>query len=129
MSHDVRADPDAHGNRGVQVLDCASDLLPVLRLPRMAYIAASDGLKRNVPESVAQLTGGEYFPLKNFKALTRDLIQISNDLPNYYLLSFSPQSPEPGFHALELKLKDRPNLELKARNAYWMDGEGRGEKK
>jgi VWFA-related protein len=129
MSHDARADPDAHGNRGVQLLDCASDLLPVLRLPRMAYIAASDGLKRNVPESVAQLTGGEYFPLKNSKTLSRDLIQISNDLPNYYVLSFSPQSPEPGFHSLELKLKDRPNLELRARNAYWIDGDSSDSKK
>ncbi len=49
-------DPDAHGKRGVQALDCASDLLPPLRLVRMAFLAARDGLKRNVPETVAQLT-------------------------------------------------------------------------
>jgi hypothetical protein len=32
MSLDPDADPDAHGNRRVQALDCASDLLPPLRL-------------------------------------------------------------------------------------------------
>jgi VWFA-related protein len=123
MSHDPAADPDAHGNRRIQALDCASDLLPPLRLARMAYIAAKDGLQRNVPESVAQLTGGEYFPFKDATTLTRHLITISNDVPNYYVLSFSPQSPQPGLHALELRVKGRPDLLLNARKAYWVDEE------
>lgn len=117
------SDPDAHGNRGVQALDCASDLLPPLRLARLAYIAATDGLKRNIPESVAQLTGGEYFPLKDAKTLSRDLVVIANDVPNHYVLSFQPQPPDPGFHTLDLKLKDRPDLSLKARNAYWIEAD------
>jgi VWFA-related protein len=117
------SDPDAKGNRAVQALDCAGDLLPPLRLPRMAYLAATDGLKRNIPESVAQLTGGEYFPLKDAKTLSRDLITISNDVPNHYVLSFQPQPPDPGFHTLDLKLKDHPDLELKARNAYWIEAD------
>src|ERR1700728_3308538 len=65
MSHEQDADPDAHGKRSVQALDCASDLIPPLRLARMAYIAAKDSLSRNVPESVAQQTGGEYFAFKD----------------------------------------------------------------
>jgi VWFA-related protein len=121
MSHD--ADPDAHGKRSVQALDCASDLIPPLRLARMAFLAAKDGFKRNVPESVAHLTGGEYFPFKDATTLRRHLIPISNDVPNYYVLSFSPQSPTPGLHALELSVKDRPELQVKARNAYWIDAE------
>ena len=96
MSQDPKADPDAQGKRGVQALDCASDLLPPLRLARMAFLAAKDGLKRNVPESVAQLTGGEYFAFKDAKTLAQHLITISNDVPNYYVLSFRPQSPQAG---------------------------------
>lgn len=122
MSRDPSADPDSHGNRSVQAFDCASDLLPPLRLTRMAFLAARDGLKRNVPESVAQLTGGEYFAFNDATTLTRQLITISSDVPNYYVLSFSPQSPHPGLHALDVRLKDRPKLRLKARKAYWMDG-------
>src|SRR5271156_316853 len=123
MSQDPGADPDAHGNRRVQALDCASDLLPPLRLVRMAYLAAKDGLKRNVPESVAQLTGGEYFAFTNAATLRRGLLTISNDVPNYYVLSFRPESPSPGMHALALKLKEKPDLQVKARGAYWMDSE------
>jgi VWFA-related protein len=121
MSRDADADPDANGKRSVQALDCASDLIPPLRLGRMAYLAAKAGLERNVPESVAQLTGGEYFAFKDGPTLGRHLITISNDVPNYYVLSFHPQSPLPGLHALNLKLKDRPGLELSARNSYWVD--------
>jgi hypothetical protein len=125
MSHNPDADPDAHGSRSVQALDCASDLLPPLRLARMAFLAAKDGFKRNVPESVAQLTGGEYFAFNNATTLSRQLITISNDVPNYYVLSFRPQLPTPGLHALELRLKHRPELQLSARKAYWVDAEGR----
>jgi VWFA-related protein len=123
MSQDPGADPDAHGNRRVQALDCASDLLPPLRLVRMAFIAAKEGLKRNVPESVAQLTGGEYFAFTNAATLKRDLLAISNDVPNYYVLSFRPESPSAGLHTLQLTLKDRPELQLRARNTYWLDAE------
>jgi len=123
MSKDPNADPDAHGKRSVQALDCASDLLPPLRVARMAFLAARDGFKRNVPESVAQLTGGEYFAFKDAATLARRLISISNDVPNYYALSFRPQSPHPGFHALQLRVKNRPGLKLRARKAYWMDAQ------
>ena len=121
MSKDPSADPDAHGKRSVQALDCASDLFPPLRLARMAFIAASDGIRRNVPEAVAKLTGGEYFGFNNAATLKDRLIMISNDVPNYYVLSFRPKSPAPGLHALELRLKDRPQLKVSSRKAYWVD--------
>ena len=121
MSRAPDADPDAHGKRDVQALDCAGDLLPPLRLVRMAFLAARQGFKRNVPESVAQLTGGEYFTFQNAKTLTRDLLVISNDIPNYYVLTFRPHSPQPGFHALDVRLNGRPELRLSARKAYWVD--------
>jgi len=129
MSKDPNADSDAHGKRSIQALDCASDLLPPLRLARMALLAARDSLRRNVPESVAQLTGGEYSAFKDATTLKRDLITMSNDVPNYYVLSFSPQSPTPGLHALELRIKDRPDLRLNARRAYWVDAAAATDKK
>ena len=121
MSKDPKADPDAHGNRGVQALDCASDLFPPVRLARLAFLAASESLKQNVPKSVAQLTGGEYFAFNDANTLVRQLITISNDVPNYYFLSFRPQTPNPGLHAIGLSLKDRQGLQLRARKAYWVD--------
>ena len=123
MSKDPNADPDAHRNRSVQALDCASDLLPPLRLVRMVFIAASDGLKQNVPKSVARLTGGEYFAFSDANTLRRDLITVSRDVPNYYVLSFRPQSAEPGLHVLGLSLKEKPRLQSSARKAYWVEAE------
>ena len=118
---DRNSDPDANGNRGVQALDCASDLLPPLRLARMAFLGARDGIRKNVPESVAQLTGGEYFGFDNAATLKRSLLNVSNDLPNYYVLSFRPQTPHTGMHSLQLAVKGRPKVQLKARKAYWVD--------
>ncbi len=123
MSKDPNADPDAHGNRSVQALDCASDLVPPLRLARMAFIAASDGLKQNTPKSVAQLTGGEYLAFSNANNLKRDLISVSHDVPTYYVLSFRPQSQDSGLHALGVSLKEKPGLQVDARKAYWIDSE------
>ncbi len=128
MSHDPNADPDAHGKRSAQALDCASNLLPPLRLARMAFLAAKDGMKRNVPESVAQLTGGEYFGFKDGATLTKDLITISSDVPNYYVLSFRPQAPHEGLHSLEVKLKEKQGMRLTARKAYWVESVGGGKK-
>ncbi len=121
MSREPGADPDAHGHRTVQALDCAEDLLPPLRIARMAFIAARDGMERNVPETVARLTGGEYFAFKDARSLAQGLATISNDVPNHYVLSFVPQTPHAGLHALEVKLKNRPEWILKARSTYWVD--------
>ena len=123
MSREAGADPDAHGKRSVQALDCASDLLPPLRLARMAFLSARDGFRRNIPESVANLTGGEYFAFKNAKTLSEHLASIANDVPNHYVLSFRPQAPSPGLHALALKMKDRPELDVRSRSVYWVDAE------
>lgn len=121
MGKDPNPDPDATHNKAIQAYDCATQLLPPLALAKMAAILANDGLKRNVPETVANLTGGEYFKLTNAKNLEHDLATISNHIPNRYILSFQPQSPNAGLHALDLQLKTYPGLRITARNAYSAD--------
>ena len=121
MSREPDADPDAHGSRSLQALDCASDLLPPLRLARLAFIAAKGSMKRNVPETVTRLTGGESVSFDDRRSLTRHLVTISNDVPNHYVLSFEPQHAHPGLHALQLQLKGRSDLQVQARSAYWVD--------
>jgi VWFA-related protein len=124
MGKDPDPDLDASQNRAVQLYDCMTQLAPPLALAKMAAIMASDGLKRNVPETVAHLTGGEYFNLTNPKNLERDLATISNHIPNRYVLSFQPQSPHPGLHAISLRLPDYSNVAITARDSYWADTEG-----
>jgi hypothetical protein len=87
----------------------------------MAFVAARNGLRTNTAESIAQLTGGEFAHFSNVKELQKSLVAVSNDVPNFYLLSFHPQPPTPGMHTLRVELKDDPHFELKARSAYWID--------
>ena len=115
------ADPEYEGHYNKQVLDCISQLAPPLRLATMAFLAAKSSLRNKTAESIAELAGGEYFHFHNAKDLKASLISVSNDLPNYYVLSFRPSSLTPGLHALRVEAKDRPQLVLKARREYWID--------
>jgi VWFA-related protein len=114
-------DPDATTNKAVQAFDCAGLLVPPLALAKLAAIRAADSLQKNVPETVAKLTGGEYFKFENSRQLVRDLLMISNHVPNRYVLSFQPHSPHAGFHAVELKLEGHPGLRVTARSGFWVD--------
>jgi VWFA-related protein len=119
---------DADGNpipppdsKALQNFDCFAELLPPLRLAKMAEIAFGNALRRNVSSSVARLTGGEFYKFSNAKQLQRDLLTISNHIPNRYTLSFRPQDPVPGFHSINLTLPNYPQLHVEARNGYWIE--------
>jgi hypothetical protein len=45
-------------------------------------------------------------------------------VPNAYVLSFRPTAPTPGLHALHVEVKGRPDLVVRARTEYWMEGAG-----
>jgi VWFA-related protein len=122
MSRDPN-DPNVNlkQNPAAQAYDCLSLLAPPLRLAKAAVIAAFEGLQKNIPETVARLTGGEYFKLGSEKNFERDLRTISNHIPNRYILSFQPQSPHPGLHALALHVPNYAGLEVTARSSYWAD--------
>jgi VWFA-related protein len=106
-------------NKLVQLYDCLGQLAPPLALAKMAAIAATNGIKKNVPESVARLTGGEYLPFNTAKTLQDGLATFANHVPNRYILTFQPQNPHPGLHVLELQLKEYPQLRITARTSYW----------
>jgi hypothetical protein len=124
MSRDP-SDPnvDLSKNAAEQAYGCLELLAPPLALARAAFIAIREELRKNIPETVAKLTGGEYFKYGSEKNLERDLHTISNHIPNRYVLSFHPQDPQPGIHALQLTLKDYPDLKVTARASYWVDGD------
>jgi len=115
--------PDPTDSRLKQAWNCAGVLLPPLRLANLAVVMGMNGLKKNVPETVANLSGGEYFSFKDTRGLERGMMAISNHIPNRYVLSFQPQSPHPGLHALGLRMKDNPEWVVTARSSYWAEGE------
>ncbi len=84
------ADAEYEGHYSKQVLDCISQLAPPLRLATMTFLTARNALRTKTAESIAQLTGGEFFHFHDAKDLKAGLIAFSNDVPNYYVLSFRP---------------------------------------
>jgi VWFA-related protein len=121
MAQDPDAPPRTGKQTADQLYDCMSLLAPPLRAIRMAVLAATNSLHRNTAESVAHITGGEFFRFHDPKSMERDLIGISHHVPNRYLISFSPKVPHPGLHVLQVRLPQYPNLQVSARNNYWID--------
>jgi VWFA-related protein len=119
--------PDANRNlpkknAAEQRYDCLSELAPPLALAKMAFVGAMGSMHKNVPETVAKLTGGEYFGFKDEKSLVRGLHALSNHMPNRYMLSFVPQNPNAGLHALTLS-SNRQGVTVTARTSYWTESE------
>lgn len=122
MGKDPDLAPEDTPGKASQAFDCVSQLAPPLRLARIAFIAALGGLRRNVPETVAKLTGGEYFHFEDARGLEKGLHAISNRLPNRYFLSFQPVQPHPGLHALGVRLtEERSGVVVEARQSYWSE--------
>jgi VWFA-related protein len=117
------ADAEYRGHYSKQVLDCVSQLAPPLRLATMAFLTARNALRSNTAEAVAKLTGGEFFHFHDARDLKRGLIAVSNDVPNYYILSFRPTSLTAGIHALHVEIRDRRDVLLRSRAEYWIESD------
>ena len=115
------ADPEYQGHYSKQVLDCISQLAPPLRLVTMTFLTTRNALRTNTAESIAALTGGEFRRFHDAKDLKTGLFAVSNDVPNYYVLSFRPAEPTPGLHVLHVASKKRSQFLVKSRSQYWVD--------
>jgi VWFA-related protein len=114
-------DREYEGHYSKQVLDCISQLAPPLRLATMSFLAARTSLRAKTAESLAQLAGGEFFHFRDAEELKAGLTVLSNDLPNYYVLSFRPTAPTPGLHALHVETHARRSFVLNSRSEYWIE--------
>ena len=119
FSHDG-ADVEYEGHYSKQVLD-ASQLAPPMRLATMTFLTARNALRNKTSESIAQLTAASS-STSQCQGPKASLITVSNDLPNYYVLA-SAQFIDARHNVLHVEAKDRPQLVLKARREYWIDGE------
>lgn len=74
--------------------------------------------KANTTEALTKGTGGTTFPFTRQKAL-EDAIGVGAELHMQYVLSFAPESPAPGYHALEVRLVRAGEFRIRARPGYW----------
>ncbi len=66
MGKDPNPDPDPAQNRWAQAYDRLAQLAPPLTFAKMAAIATVDGLRQNVPETVAQAHRRRVLPHERF---------------------------------------------------------------
>ena len=87
----------------------------------LAYQTAQ-AMRKNVPSTIASMTGGEYELFTTKKKFEGRLTDFTNHLHNRYLLSFTPKEPHPGLHRISVHLKNAKNAVLLARTSYWAEG-------
>lgn len=86
----------------------------------LAYRTAQ-AMRKNVPSTVAQMTGGEYELFATRKKFEVRMNDFTNHLHNRYLLSFAPKEPHPGLHQIRVRLKDSKDAVVLSRTSYWAE--------
>lgn len=86
----------------------------------LAYQAAQ-AMRKNVPSTIASMTGGEYELFATKKKFEVRMNDFTNHLHSRYLLSIAPKEPHPGLHQIRVRLKDPRDATVLARTRYWAE--------
>lgn len=87
-------------------------------------VMAVNAVKKNAAHELAALSGGEYINFTTQKGFDKGLLQLSNHIHNYYLLSFQPHlegsaNPAPGMHSIRVRVPDYPDARVRFRESYF----------
>ena len=99
---------------GMNEMNPSPDLLAPL------YMAVQ-AMRKNVPSTVASMTGGEYELFSTRKKFDLRMTDFTNHLHSRYLLSIAPKDPHPGLHQLRVRLKEPGSSSVLARTSYWAE--------
>ena len=84
--------------------------------------AAVKALRTNTADELAVLSGGAHLKFRDEPDFEKQLSAIANDIHHRYMLSFQPDSHQPGFHTLSVRVSgQQPHLSILARTSYWFD--------
>jgi VWFA-related protein len=86
-------------------------------------LMAVQAMRKNMPETVASMTGGEYEMFATQKRFDQRMIDFTNHVHSRYLLSIEPRSPHEGLHQIRVRLKDAGDRVVLARSSYWVTGQ------
>jgi VWFA-related protein len=65
-------------------------------------------------------TGGEKLGFNTLKGLESALTWLGEELHGQYVLSFPAHDASPGYHQLEVQVKNKPGLTVRARLGFWI---------
>jgi VWFA-related protein len=80
----------------------------------------------NIPQSLANLSGGEYVLFSNSRGLDDALALLANHAQNRYQLSYRP-ADSPGLHQIHVQMREAMGVQITARNSYWQPAQHRSE--
>jgi VWFA-related protein len=76
--------------------------------------------KPDLADLFTKTTGGRTMGFLKKGALEHAIQLVGEEVHRQYLLSFQPRGGEPGqFHSIRVAVKQRPELQVKAREGYW----------
>jgi VWFA-related protein len=84
------------------------------------FVMAVHAMKRNAPNAIASMTGGEYELFSSRKSFETRMTSFTNHLHSRYLLSFEPKNPHPGLHEIHVRLKEPGTSSVLSRTSYWV---------
>ena len=92
--------------------------------PAEAILLLVNALRRNVPHTLTDMTGGEYSNFNSQKGFESGVHRLANHIHNYYLLSFQPAMADgspvaPGVHRIQVKIPDYPDAKIRHRLTYY----------
>lgn len=77
-------------------------------------------MKQDTAKIVTTSTGGRTLKFETKAKLEKDLIRLGEEIHSRYMLSFAPvPSDGESFHAIAVRVRDRPDLIIHARPGYW----------
>jgi VWFA-related protein len=82
---------------------------------------ALKAMETDTTETIAALSGGEQLKFRDQTDFEQQWSTIAEDIRNRYLLSFQPDSHQPGFHTLTVHVAGQQALRVTARTSYWFD--------
>jgi VWFA-related protein len=85
------------------------------------FYRTAQAMRKNVPATVAAMTGGEYELFTTRKKFEVRMNDFTNHLHGRYSLSISPSNPRAGLHQLRVRLRNGGNRSVLARTSYWAE--------
>jgi VWFA-related protein len=81
---------------------------------------ARTGDQADIPQTIANLTGGEYVLFSDSRGLDDALGLLANHAHNRYQLSYRVASSQPGLHRISVGLREPLGVYVAARTSYWL---------
>jgi VWFA-related protein len=110
----------SRGAKSTQANIIALERQPVLELPP-EILPMVNALRQNTASELAELSGGDYMRFSTKQTFDQDLLRVSNQIRNYYLLSFKPPAKAtPGLHSIQVRIQGHPEAVIQTRKTYWV---------